>query len=143
MSRRLPAHARKNFAFLIPFAPLLVPALVGGVALVGAGYAAKTAAEPYINTPAVLGGALGYVAAASTKQSTAVQAGSILVGYLGGLLIGNAIKKQADKKAVEKIMAEEGVKTTAEATKIADWRKWCKEHNYLAYVTPQCYAYEV
>jgi hypothetical protein len=150
--RHRPVRARKNVVFLLPFAPLLVPAFVGGAGLYFAGKVAKTAMEPYINTPAVLGGGVGYVAAAVAKQSVGVQAGAALVGYLGGLLIGNALTKKIDAQkkeeearaisaAAQTIMAEEGVKTTADAQKIAEWRKWCKDHSLLAYATPQCYYY--
>jgi hypothetical protein len=140
--RHRPVHAKKNVAFLIPFVPLLVPALVGGAGLYVAGKVAKTAMAPYINAPAVLGGSAGYLAAKIGKQSMGVQAAAVLVGYLGGLMIGKATAKQADKTQVQQIMTEEGVKTTAEAEKIAEWRKWCKEHNWLAYTTPQCYYYQ-
>lgn len=132
------SRAKSNPIFLLP---LLLPIAVGGVGLVAASAAAKTAIAPYINTPAVLGGSVGYLGASVAKQGVAVQVGAALVGYLGGLMIGRALAKAADAKAAEKIKTEEGV-TTAEAEKILEWRKWCKDNYWKSLVTPQCYLYE-
>lgn len=138
MVHRRPRQAKENPFFLVP---LLIPVVVGGAGLYLASTAAKTAMAPYINTAAVLGGGVGYLGASVAKQSIGVQVAASLVGYLGGLTIGKAIEKAADKQTAEQIKKEEGVATTAEAEKIAEWRKWCKEHNWLANVTPQCYYY--
>jgi hypothetical protein len=138
MVHRRPRQAKENPFFLVP---LLIPVVVGGAGLYLASTAAKTAMAPYINTAAVLGGGVGYLGASVAKQSIGVQVAASLVGYVGGLTIGNAIQKAADKKAAEKVKTEEGVATTAEAEKIVEWRKWCKDNYWKSLVTPQCYYY--
>jgi Na+/glutamate symporter len=137
MARHLPARAKKNF---VPFlaVPLLVPALVGGVGLYAAYSAAGTAADKYVNTPAVLGGAVGYTAAAVAKQSAPVQMGSALIGYISGLMIGKWIAERKKQKEIANVAKTQGL-TEDEAKKVVADKEWCQNSPVLSWFAPSCY----